>query len=416
MTGTMHQFSDSPIDRTLLSLMTCVFTVFLVTGAALPALPLHIHDGLGFSAFTVGLVLGAQFAAALLCRLWSGTVSDRRGPKFAVTAGLGLAVLAGLFYLASMMSDGSPMLSIGILALGRVLLGGAESFIMIGAQSWCLSLAGPGNVGKMIAWIGTAMFVTLALGAPLGSFLYATWGFASIGWATLAGAVATWLLVAAIPAIWPAPQSRKATTQVLKAVWVPGLAMAFSSLGYGIMTAFAVLLFVQKGWQPAWLSFTAFAVALMVARMFFGPLPDRLGGARTAMIFIVIHSAGLTLIWLSPYAWLAFVGSAMAGFGYALVYPGLGMEAVARAPAEARGLAMGVYTAFIDLALGLFAPLLGLLANVIGLAQIFLVTALLALCAVPIAAWLRTRPADTQATAGAASGAPVRSAGTDACC
>ncbi|HEL3862797.1 MFS transporter [Stenotrophomonas maltophilia] len=172
----MPQFSDSPIDRTLLSLMTCVFTVFLVTGAALPALPLHIHDGLGFSAFTVGLVSGAQFAAALLCRLWSGTVSDRRGPKFAVTAGLGLAVLAGLFYLASMMSDGSPMLSIGILALGRVLLGGAESFIMIGAQSRCLSLAGPGNVGKMIAWIGTAMFVALALGAPLGSFLYATLG------------------------------------------------------------------------------------------------------------------------------------------------------------------------------------------------------------------------------------------------
>ena len=299
---------------------------------------------------------------------------------------------------------------------GRVLLGGAESFIMIGAQSWCLTLAGPGNVGKMIAWIGTAMFVGLALGAPLGSFLYATWGFASIGWATLAGAAATWLLVAAIPAIRPAPQSRKATAQLLKAVWVPGLAMAFSSLGYGIMMAFAVLLFVQKGWQPAWLSFTAFAVALMVARMFFGPLPDRLGGARTAMIFIVIHSAGLALIWLSPYAWLAFVGSAMAGFGYALVYPGLGMEAVARAPAEARGLAMGVYTAFIDLALGLFAPLLGLLANVVGLAQIFLVTSLLTLCAVPIAAWLRIRPAHTQATVGAESGTPVQSAGTDACC
>ncbi|MNY32777.1 putative transporter [compost metagenome] len=130
----------------------------------------------------------------------------------------------------------------------------------------------------------------------------------------------------------------------------------------------------------------------MVARVFFGPLPDRLGGARTAMIFIAIHSAGLALIWLSPYAWLAFLGSATAGFGYALVYPGLGMEAVARAPVEARGLAMGVYTAFIDLALGLFAPLLGLLANVIGLAQVFLITALLTLCAVPIAAWLGVHP------------------------
>lgn len=98
--------------------------------------------------------------------------------------------------------------------------------------------------------------------------------------------------------------------------------MAFAGIGYGTMTAFAVLLFVQRGWHPAWLSFTAFAGALMVARVFFGSLPDRLGGACTAMIFIVIHSAGMALIWLSSSAWLAFIGAALAGFGYALVYPG----------------------------------------------------------------------------------------------
>ena len=386
-------------ERSLLSLMACVLCVFLVTGAALPALPLHIQDGLGFGTFVVGLVSGAQFASALLCRLWAGKISDQRGSKFALTVGLVMAVLAGGLYLVSLMVVGYPSLSIAILLAGRVLLGGGESFIMIGAQSWCLALSGPGNVGRVLAWIGTAMFVALALGAPLGSFLFAGFGFASIGWVTLGGAVITLLLLVSIPAIPPTPQSRKATRQVLAAVWIPGLAMAFSSVGYGIMTAFAVLLFVQQGWQPAWLSFTAFAVALMVARMFFGALPDRLGGARSAMIFIIIHSAGLAVIGLSPYAWLAFIGSAMAGFGYALVYPGLGMEAVARAPANARGIAMGVYTAFIDLALGVFAPLLGLVADVIGLSQIFLITALLALCAVPIAAWLGAHPARASAVA-----------------
>lgn len=43
--------------------MASVFAVFLVTGAALPALPLHIHAGLGFGPFIVGLATGAQFAA-----------------------------------------------------------------------------------------------------------------------------------------------------------------------------------------------------------------------------------------------------------------------------------------------------------------------------------------------------------------
>ncbi|WP_246674659.1 arabinose transporter [Mesorhizobium sp. B4-1-3] len=385
---TMLQRSASPTDRSLLSLMASVFAVFLVTGAVLPALPLHIHEGLGFGPFMVGLATGAQFAASLLSRLWSGSVSDRHGPKRAVSAGLIMAALAGLLYILSLLAVRTPALSVAILLVGRALLGGAESFIMTGAQSWCLTLAGPGNAGKMIAWIGTAMFVALAIGSPLGSFLYAHWGFAAIGLATFAGAVVTLALVMPIPSVKPVPQGDKPVAKVLKAVWLPGTGMAFAGLAYGVMTAFSVLLFVQRGWEPAWLPFTAFAIALMVARVFFGALPDRLGGARAAMIFVVIQSAGIGLIWVAPVAWVGFAGAAIAGFGYALVYPGFGMEAVGHAPAASSGLAMGVYTAFFDLSLGVLSPMLGLVANTTGIGTIFLITALLGLCSVPIAARL----------------------------
>ena len=345
------------------------------------------------STFTVGLISGAQFASALLCRLWSGGISDQRGPKFAVTAGLVMALLAGLLYVVSVGATDDIEVAVVVLLLGRVLMGGAESFVMIGAQSWCLALSGPGSVGRMLAWIGTAMFVAMALGAPLGSYLFASFGFVSIGAVTCAGAAFVLLLVVPMRTARPVPQIGASTRQVLRAVWVPGAAMAFSSVGYGLMTTFAVLLFAQRGWQPAWLSFTAFAAALMLARAFFGALPDRLGGARTAVIFIVIHCLGMGLIWISPYAWLGFAGAALAGFGYALVYPGLAMEAVARASAQSRGLAMGVYTAFIDIALGVFAPLLGFVANLMGLGPIFLIAATLALCAVPVALWLQLHPA-----------------------
>lgn len=387
---TPPQYHSAAADRSLLPLISCVFTVFLVTGAALPALPLHIHHDLGFGTFTVGLVSGTQFASSLLSRLWSGAIADRRGPKFAVSTGLGLTTVAGLLYLLSLTFSGNPSLSIAILLMGRALLGAAESFIMTGSQSWCLALAGPGNVGKTIAWIGTSMFVALAAGAPLGSFLFDVFGFSSIGLATSAGAVVTMLLIGPVSDTRTQSRNAEAVGKVLKAVWLPGLGMAFPGLGYGIMTAFSVLLFVQRGWQPAWLSFTGFAAALMVARFFFGALPDRLGGARTAVIFVTVYSVGMTLIWAAPAAWLAFTGTALAGFGYALIYPGFGMEAVARAPTDARGLAMGIYTAFIDLALGVFAPLLGLVANVTGLGAIFLISAILALFALPIAMRLRS--------------------------
>src|SRR5262245_50156486 len=63
----------------LLPLMVVVLVVFLVTGFAIPVLPLHVHQELGFGTFVVGLVTGSQFAASLISRVWSGHYADSRG-------------------------------------------------------------------------------------------------------------------------------------------------------------------------------------------------------------------------------------------------------------------------------------------------------------------------------------------------
>ena len=41
----------------------------MVIGLATPALPLHVHQKLGFGTFAVGLVSGSQFAAAMVSRI-----------------------------------------------------------------------------------------------------------------------------------------------------------------------------------------------------------------------------------------------------------------------------------------------------------------------------------------------------------
>ena len=75
------------------------------------------------------------------------------------------------------------------------------------------------------------------------------------------------------------------------------------------------------------------------------------------------------------------VGAALTGFGYSLVFPALGVEAVRRAPAEGRGVAMGAYTACLDIALGVSGPVLGLVASHTGLSAVFFVSALVVLSA-----------------------------------
>jgi MFS family permease len=356
----------------LLPIMAAVSIAFLIIGLALPVLPLHVHQDLDLGTFVVGLVTGSQFVAALVSRVWAGRFADRSGAKRAVVAGLLTAVGGGLLYVLSLRFVGAPLASVGILLLGRALLGAAESFIITGGVSWGLAIVGPANAGRVIAWVGMAMFAALAAGAPLGTALYATGGFAAIAAATALVPLGTILLVAPLAPVRPARGTRPALLKVAGVVWVPGLGSAFSSIGFGTMIAFSSLLSAQRQWSPVWLLFSSFAAALVIARLLLGHLPDKLGGAKVALVSVLIEAAGLALIWLAPGEVPAVAGALLTGLGFALVYPGLGVEAVHRAPPQSRGLAMGAYTAFLDVALGFGSPALGLIAGWAGLGSVFI--------------------------------------------
>src|SRR3954470_12962635 len=317
----------------LLPIMAVVAIAFLIIGFALPVLPLHVHHGLGLSTFIVGVVTGSQFIASVISRVWAGHFSDSRGAKRAVILGLLAAVVSGLLYLASLAFT-SPWISVSILLAGRALLGAAESFIITGAAAWGLAVAGPQNAGRVIAWVGMAMFAAMALGAPAGMALYSSGSFAAVAIATALIPLLTLLLVAPLRAASTPRGAPAGFLKVAGAVWMPGVGSALSSLGYGAMLAFSSLLATERGWSPVWLTFTAFAFALVVARLFFGHVPDRLGGAKVALACVLIEAAGLCLLWLASGPALAALGAALTGFGYSLVYPGLGVEAVRRAPPQ----------------------------------------------------------------------------------
>ena len=376
MTGSYVAEAGSGSGKTTISLMVAILVVSFITGMFLAVLPIHLRVRLDQSNFIVGLITGIQFVAALASRLWAGSHADRHGPKSAVMISLGLAVASAVLCLASLFLLTIPATSVIVLAVGRAFLGGAECFVIVGAVSWSLRLVGGQAAGKAIAQMGMAMYLGLAAGAPAGSILYSVYGFQSVGLAALVLPALALVAVVPLRAMAPEAQARGAFWTVARAVWKPGLGLAFASLGYGVTIAFSTLLFVERDWQPAWLALTVFAIAFILARVFLGDLPDRIGGAKVAQGFAVLQMTGLALMALSPWAVLGFAGSALAGFGYSLVYPGLGLEAVMRAPAASRGKAIGTYTAFLEMTLGLATPLLGLLASWVNLGAVFLVSAI----------------------------------------
>jgi MFS family permease len=356
----------------MLPITLAVFVSFLTIGLPLPVLPLHLHYTMGLSTIVVGVVIGAQFATALLSRAWAGGQADTRGAKPAMIAGCAIATGSGVAYLASLAFTSSPAASVGVLLLGRVLLGCGESLIITGALSWGVSLVGPHNAGKVMAWVGIAMYAAYATGAPLGTLIYGPYGFAGISAATIVIPLLALAVVAQARGV-PAISARRVPFyKVLGAVWVPGLGLMLCSVGLGVMTTFIALLFAAKNWGSASLAFTAFGVAFIGIRLLFAHLPDKIGGGKIALVCVLIEAAGQLLIWQADHVLTAYLGAVLTGLGFSLAFPGFGVEAVRRAPPQSRGAAMGAFVAFLDLSLGVTGPAAGAIASAAGVSTVYL--------------------------------------------
>jgi len=375
-----------------------VFSAFFVIGMALPVLPLHVHQRLGMSPFVVGLVAGSQFAAALLSRLWAGRITDTHGAKRAVLMGLIAAIAGAVFYLISLLLVETPGISVGVLLIGRALVGGAESLIITGSMLWGLRRLSPDRSAQAIAWVGMSMFAAMALGAPVGSFVFAQFEFFGIALATTVVLLVTLALITPMRALPPVASEKAPLSTVLRAVLLPGVGFALSGITFGSVTTFLTLYFALRGWAHGAVAFSMFALALIAMRVFGGHLPDRIGGARVALYCLGIQAVGLMLIAVAGAGWIAIVGAGIAGAGFSLVFPSLGLEAVGRVSPGSRGIAMGAYNAFVDLTLGIGSPLLGLLAGNAGMQAVFWASAAAAVVAIPVTLYIKRQPATAYRT------------------
>ncbi|QDQ25562.1 MFS transporter [Chitinimonas arctica] len=377
----------------LLPITLAVFIVFLTIGLPLPVLPLHVHGTLAMSTLVVGVVIGSQFAAALLSRAWAGGMADTVGAKRTMLVGSCMAACSGLAYLLSDAFSALPAGAVAVLLLGRLLWGCAESLLVTGALSWGVGLLGPQHAGKVMAWVGMAMYGAYALGAPIGVWIYRHYGFTGIAAACTVIPLLALALVATVRPSVLGSVKRVPFYRVLGTVWLPGVGLALSSVGFGVITAFIALLFAARNWGNASMAFTAFGMAFIAARLLFGHLPDKLGGAKVALVSVLIEAVGQLLIWRAEGVMLAYLGAALTGFGYSLAFPGFGVEAIRRAPPESRGVAMGAYVAFLDVALGITGPLAGMIASHHDLDTIYLAGGIAVFCSTAVALSLLVRPA-----------------------
>ena len=339
----------------------CYFTA---AGVAIFALPLYVTGPIGGDDAAAGLAFGVFALSALVLRPIAGRLADVHGRRPLL---LGGALLAATSLALMALAENFVV----IVAL-RLLAGVAEAAFFVAGFAALADLAPPARLGEALSYNSLGLYLGIALGPPLGEVLVrmSGFGFAWAGAAALAVAAAGLSLLVGETRVDTPPDDGKR-----RLIHRPALPIALgflaSLVAMGGFLAFASLYAVRVGLANASLALLVYGGTVVVCRVAFARVPDRLpplslGAAALGMIALGLVVAAS---WPSPAGLL--LGAVITAVGISFSTPAFFSAIFATASPSQRGVASGTASAAIDLGLGLGPIVLGLVADPFGIRWAF---------------------------------------------
>jgi MFS family permease len=384
-------FSQREVTKRILPYVFLTFTCYLAIGVQLAILPSYVHLNLGFSTVLAGLIISMEYVATVVTRPQAGRMVDRLGAKRTVLYGLVTCGVSGIFTLLAAFCLHIPWLGLSLLVAGRLLLGASESMTSTGSTMWGILRVGTEHTAIVISWNGICTYGALALGAPLGVYLEKLIGFWSIGIMVILLGVGPILLAIRLPRVPVTHGEKLPFHHVFRRVAPYGLGLALGSVGFGVLATFITLDFAHRHWSGAAFALTLFGALFVFARLLFANAINRVGGFSVATVCFATETLGLLLLWLTHSEPLAFAGAALTGFGFSLVFPALGVEAVRHIPPQDKGTALGAYGVFMDFSLMVIGPAAGAIIGGFGYPPIYLCAACSVLVALGLTQWMAAK-------------------------
>lgn len=336
-------------------------TTFFVTGP------------IGADESGVSLAVAAFTVSTLALRPYAGSLSDRRGRRPLLIGGGALfaVVLLGHAFVTDLPA----------LIVLRLLWGVAEAFYFVAAFAALADLAPPGRTGEALSINSLALYLGLALGPLLGQLLLGFGGFpaAWIGGSVL-GIAATVLAVVLPETAAPRDASTGGSPGIFhrKAIG-PGIALF---AGTTAMSGYLLLVgpFAEGAGLEAWsVTFLLFGAVVIVLRLAFATLPDRMPPLRLGAMALALAGIGLVVAALGAGVAGLLVGTALLAAGVAFMTPALFAATFIRVPATERGAASGTMSFLIDLGFGVGPFMMGIVAAASGTPLAFVLGGVVAL-------------------------------------
>lgn len=352
------------------------FFAFTSFHMLLPILPLYVVN-IGGTESQVGLLMGALTVTSVTVRPWIGRKSDRRGKKMILVWGtLALLISAFSYVMAA---------TVLLLLLLRLFHGAAWAATTTPSAALVADIAPPERRGEAMGWFGTGSSLAMAVAPLLAVFLNQTYGFnptflVGAGMAAIALAAASWVRDPArtVPGGPPSsaipPSGSPWRAIIYRPALAPAIAMFVVTLTYGSMISFLPLLAYRNNMNPG-IFFSVYAVFLVVSRPIGGRIADVAGRNAAIVPGTVGIAASLALLAFAS-DWPHFLASAaLFGIGFSFVNPSLMAMTADRAAPEARGAAMGTFSAAFDLGIGVGAIMFGLLLERTSFQVLYLTSA-----------------------------------------
>lgn len=361
---------DAELRRNLLILFTAGLLFWSSISLLLPTLPLYI-DHVGASKQEIGIVMGSFAIGLLLSRPMLGRLADERGRKITLLIGTIVAAIAPFGYLATQ--------SLGLLILVRVFHGISIAAFTTGYSALVADLAPTETRGEIIGYMTLATPLGLAIGPALGGYLEATSGYgilflfcAELGFVALLGIVQV---------TNPPVQSQKQTEGNNRNFWqilgsprvrVPTIVMLLVGLSLGAVHTFVSLFLKSTDVDfNGGLFFTAAAISSFSIRVFAGKASDRFGRGLFITFGIFCYILALILLWQAHTVMFFLLAAIAEGAGGGTLISMMVTMMADRSLPQERGQIFAICIAGLDLGIAIAAPLLGIIAELVGYRDMF---------------------------------------------
>ncbi|RXZ70730.1 MFS transporter [Agromyces albus] len=361
--------------RQFIALGVSDLAYFTAVGVAIFALPLYVTGPVGGDEIGAGFAFGVFAVSALVLRPFAGRITDVYGRLPLLLGGTLLAAVS--LALTALTED-----LFVIIAL-RLLAGVAEAAFFVAGFAALADLAPANRLGEALSYNSLGLYLGIAFGPPVGEVLVQTWGFC-IAWL---GAAALALLAAALTLL--IGETREDTSadpspdlSPRRFIHRPSIPISIgfitSLIAIGGFLTFASLYAVRIGLSQASLALFVYGGVVVVCRIVFARVPDRLPSLPLGAAALGVIGAGLGLvaIWQTPVGLL--VGVVIMAVGVSFSTPAFFSAIFSTATRSQRGAASGTASAAIDLGLGLGPIALGLIAGPFGIPWAFGVGAAIA--------------------------------------